>query len=128
MLCILYKILACKQSKTRKLTSFPLRDKRFLEAITYLKCKIYLSFVLSAVLISVPLSPNCFVFVDGKICLHVQRRQTTTIMDKSPGAVVQYSYFSVISRFPHKTVHPFRTFLQFSLHPPYTKLKLGKQF
>ena len=42
------------------------------------------------------------------------------------GTVLQYSYFSVISRFPLKTVHPFRIFLQFSLPPPYTKLKLGK--
>ena len=39
---------------------------------------------------------------------------------------MQYSYFSVISEFSHKKVHPFRTFLQFSLPPPYTKLKLGK--
>ena len=36
-----------------------------------------------------------------------------TIMDKSPnGTVMQYSYScSVISWFPHKTVHPFRSFL-----------------
>ena len=35
-----------------------------------------------------------------------------TIMDKSPnGTVMQYSYCSVISGFPHKTVHPFRSFL-----------------
>ena len=34
-----------------------------------------------------------------------------TILDKSPWDVLQYSYFSVISRFHHKTVHPFRKFL-----------------
>ena len=31
----------------------------------------------------------------------------TTIMDKSHGTVMQYSFLSVISGFPHKTVHPF---------------------
>ena len=47
-----------------------------------------------------------------------------TIMDKSPnGTVMQYSYCSVISGFPHKTVHRFRNFLAV-LPPPYTKLKL----
>ena len=40
---------------------------------------------------------------------------------------MQYSYFSVISGFPHKTVHPFEIFLQFSLPPPYTKLKFRKK-
>ena len=39
---------------------------------------------------------------------------------------MQYSHFSVISEFSHKKVHPFQTFLQFSLPPPYTKLKLEK--
>ena len=42
---------------------------------------------------------------------------------------MQYSYFSVISRFPLKTVHPLiRNFLAvLPPHPPppYTKLKLG---
>ena len=32
--------------------------------------------------------------------------------------VLQYSYFSLISRFPLKTVHPFRHFLQFFLSLP----------
>ena len=36
---------------------------------------------------------------------------------------MQYSFFSVISRFPCTV---FRIFLQFSLPPPFTKLKLGK--
>ena len=44
------------------------------------------------------------------------------------GTVLQYSYFSVISQFPHKTVHPFRNFLAVLSPPPYTKLKLGKKF
>ena len=47
------------------------------------------------------------------------------------GTVLQYSYLSVISRFPLKTVHPFENFSQFSQfshHPPYTKLKLEKKF
>ena len=42
------------------------------------------------------------------------------------GTVLQYSYFSVISRFPLKRVHPFRNFLAVIPPPPYTKLKLGK--
>ena len=40
------------------------------------------------------------------------------------GTVLQYSYFSVISSFPLKTVHLFGIFLEFSFPPPYTKLKL----
>ena len=42
------------------------------------------------------------------------------------GTIVKYSYSSVISRFPLKTVQRFRNFLQLSFPPPYTKLKLGK--
>ena len=46
--------------------------------------------------------------------------------------VLQYSYFSVISQFPLKTVHPFRNSLAVlpppPPPPPYTKLKLGKNF
>ena len=47
------------------------------------------------------------------------------------GTVLQYSFFSVISRFPLKTVHPFRKFLPVLPvlpPPPYTKLKLEKKF
>ena len=35
---------------------------------------------------------------------------------------MHYLHFSVISKFPHKTVRPliFKIFLQFSLPPPYT--------
>ena len=38
------------------------------------------------------------------------------------GTVLQYSYFSVISRFPLKTVHPFRNFLE--VLPPPTLYKV----
>ena len=38
------------------------------------------------------------------------------------GTVLQYSYFSVISRFPLKTVHPFRNFL--AVLPPPTLYKV----
>ena len=38
-----------------------------------------------------------------------------------------YSYFFVISGFPHKTVHPFRNSLAVLPPPPYTTLKLGKK-
>ena len=44
------------------------------------------------------------------------------------GTVLQYSYFSVTSRFPLKTVHHFRNSLAVLPSPPYTKLKLGKKF
>ena len=44
------------------------------------------------------------------------------------GTVLPYSYVSIISRFPLKSVHFFRIFLQFSLPPSFTKLKLGKKF
>ena len=41
-----------------------------------------------------------------------------TVVDKSRnGIVMQYSYCSVISWFPRKTVHPFRNFLAV-LPPP----------
>ena len=43
------------------------------------------------------------------------------------GTVLQYSYFSVMSRFPLTRVHPFRNFLAVLPPPPYTKLKLGKK-
>ena len=39
---------------------------------------------------------------------HLPNLQSWT---KVLGTVLQYSYFSVISRFHHKTVHPFRKFL-----------------
>ena len=44
------------------------------------------------------------------------------------GTVLQYSYFSVISRFPLKTVHPFQNF--FAVLPPPTKCKpeIRKEF
>ena len=41
------------------------------------------------------------------------------------GTVLQY--FSVIPRFPLKTVQRFRNFLAVLPSPPYTKLKLGKK-
>ena len=40
--------------------------------------------------------------------------------------VMQYSYFTVISQFRLKTVHPFSKFSCRSPSPPYTKLKLEK--
>ena len=43
------------------------------------------------------------------------------------GTVLPYSYVSIISRFPIQSVHLFRIFLQFSLPPSFTKLKLGKK-
>ena len=42
------------------------------------------------------------------------------------GTVLQYSDFSVISLFLLKQCILFEIFLQFSLPPPYTKLKSGK--
>jgi len=42
------------------------------------------------------------------------------------GTVLQYTSSAVISRFPLKTVQPFRNFLAVLPPPPYTKLKLGK--
>ena len=41
------------------------------------------------------------------------------------GTVLQYSYLSVISRFPLKTVHPFRKFLP--VLPPPTLYKVEKK-
>ena len=53
----------------------------------------------------------------------------TTILDKSPWDRTVIFIFSVISRLPLKTACTsvlFEIFLPFSLPPPYTKLKLGK--
>ena len=48
-------------------------------------------------------------------------RKDCTSCSYNPGqrsrTVLQYSYFSVISRFPLKTVHPFRNFLAVFLSP-----------
>jgi len=43
------------------------------------------------------------------------------------GTVLQYSYFSVISRFPLKTVHPFRNFLAVLPPPTLYKIEMGKK-
>ena len=51
-----------------------------------------------------------------------------TILDKSPWDSTAIFIFSVISRFPLKTVQRFRNFLAVRPPPPYTKLKLGKKF
>ena len=44
------------------------------------------------------------------------------------GRVLQYSYFSVISRFPLKTVHPFRNFLAVRPPPTLNKVETRKKF
>ena len=53
-----------------------------------------------------------------KIGLSVNLQSWTKVL----GTVLQYSYFSVISRFPLKTVHPFRNFL--AVLPPPTLYKV----
>ena len=42
--------------------------------------------------------------------------------------VLQYSYFSVTSRFPLKTVHPFRNFLAVLSPPTLYKVETRKKF
>ena len=49
-----------------------------------------------------------------------------TILDKSPWDNTAIFIFSVISRFPLKTVQRFRNFLAVLPPPPYRKLKVGK--
>ena len=74
-----------------------------------------------------------YVYLNKAFKLH-KHRTRHTILEKSSWSqksletktVVQYSYFSVISRFPSKQCTLFEIFLQFSLPQPYTKLKLGK--
>ena len=44
------------------------------------------------------------------------------------GTVLQYSYFSVISRFPLKTVHPFWKFLEVLPPPTLYKVETRKKF
>ena len=41
--------------------------------------------------------------------------------------VMQYSYFSVISGFPHKTVHPFGNFLAVLPPPTLKKVEIPKK-
>ena len=45
-----------------------------------------------------------------------------------PGTVLQYSYFSVISRFSLKTVHPFQNFLAVLSLPTLYKVETLKKF
>ena len=47
---------------------------------------------------------------------------------KTLGTILQYSYFSVISRFPLKTVHPFRNFLAVLPSPTLYKVETQKKF
>ena len=56
----------------------------------------------------------------------INQRQYLQSWTKVLGTVLQYSYFSVISRFPLKTERLSRNFLV--VPPPYRKLKLGKNF
>ena len=44
------------------------------------------------------------------------------------GTVLQYAYFSVISRFPLKTVHHFRNFLAVLSSPTLYKVETQKKF
>ena len=44
------------------------------------------------------------------------------------GIVLQYSYFSVISRFPLKTVHHFRNYLTFLPPPTLYKVETRNKF
>ena len=60
------------------------------------------------------------------ICHEVTKLTDLQCWTNVLGTVLQYSYFSVISQFPLKTVHHFRNFLAVLPPPPYTKLKLGK--
>ena len=47
---------------------------------------------------------------------------------KVPGTVLQYSYISVISRFPLKTMHPFQNFLAVLPPPTLYKVETLKKF
>ena len=47
---------------------------------------------------------------------------------KVPGTVLQYSYISVISRFPLKTLYPFQNFLAVLLPPTLYKVETRKKF
>ena len=66
--------------------------------------------------------PACVTINFVMLCQNCILQSWTKVL----GTVLQYSYFSVISQFPLKTVHPFRNFLAVLPPPPYTKLKLGK--
>ena len=59
-----------------------------------------------------------------KIGLSVNLQSWTKVL----GTVLQYSYFSVISRFPLKTVHPFRNFLAVLPPPTLYKVETRKKF
>ena len=61
----------------------------------------------------------------GRVCCRCWSLQSWT---KVLGTVLQYSYFSVISRFPIKTVHPFGNFLAVLPPPTLYKVKTRKKF
>ena len=54
---------------------------------------------------------------------------TRSILEKRPldSTAIFIFFFSVVSRFPLKTVHPFRNFLAVLPPPPYTKLRTRKK-
>ena len=66
---------------------------------------------------------NCSVFLSCNL-----RFVFPTILDKSPWIVLQYSYFSVISRFSLKKVQPFRNFLAVLPPPTPYKVETRKKF
>ena len=68
--------------------------------------------------------PACVTINFVMLCQNCILQSWTKVL----GTVLQYSYFSVISRFPLKTVHPFRNFLAVLPPPTLYKVETWKKF
>ena len=64
----------------------------------------------------------------GRVSAMACDKKTYNPGQKSLGQYCNIHIFSVVSRFPLQTVHPFQNFLAVLPPPPYTKLKLWKTY
>ena len=80
------------------------------------------------VLTSVKYHGNVYILIPLYQRLAPTRLQATGRRTKVLGTVLQYSYFSVISRFPLKTAHPFQNLLAVLPLPTLYKVETLKKF
>ena len=80
------------------------------------------------VLTSVKYHGNLYILVPLNQRLAPTRLRATGPKTKVLGTVLQYSYFSVISRFPLKTAHPFQNLLAVLPPPTLYKVETLKKF
>ena len=80
------------------------------------------------VLTSVKYHGNLYILIPVNQWIASTRLRATGPRTKVLGTVLQYSYFSVISRFPLKTAHPFQNLLAVLPPPTLYKVETLKKF